>query len=107
MALSVKYHNEMLPKGQEIDLGGFMVENGGKAIELTREQEASIMARTEMKPKDYFDAGEDIEVTGTALLTQKDLDALVPPVEREDDTVVQTAAMGAGTANAEKEGGEN
>lgn len=103
MALSVKYHNPMLPEGELVDLGGFNVENGGEAVELTEEQEAGLMARTEMMPKDYFDASEDATVSGTPLLKQSDLDELVPPAEREDDTVVETAPVGAGTKNVNKD----
>lgn len=113
MALSVKYHNEMLPEGTEVDLGGFMVVNGGDAVELTKEHEAGIMSRTEMMPEDYFGESEDAEVTGTAFLTQADLDELVPLEEREDDTVVETAPVNEAAAAKEaaanqkaKEGGD-
>lgn len=68
MPLKVSYNNPALPKGQEIDLGGFMVKNGS-TVELTKEQEESIVARIGVSVKDYFAGSEDVKVDGTALVT--------------------------------------
>jgi|SRR5687767_1470789 len=112
MALKVKYHNPMFPDGHEMDIGGFMVENGGDAVELTKEQEASIMSRTAMLPADYFGESEDMEVTGTAFLTQKDLDEMHPqPVEVEEGVQVseldtKAAAKEAAANKKAAEGGD-
>jgi hypothetical protein len=109
MALTVKYHNAVLPEGQEVDIGGFLVENGG-SVELTRENEASIMSRSAMLPADYFGESEDMEVSGTPFLKQSDLDEMHPqPVEE----VVQVAPLDKAAVTKEaaankeaKEGGD-
>jgi hypothetical protein len=81
MALTVKYHNAMLPEGQEMDIGGVMVENGG-SVELTREHEASLMSLSGQMPVDYLGASEDMEVSGTPFLKKEDLEVMHPqPVE--------------------------
>jgi len=87
MALKLEYNNKMLPKGLEVDLGGFMVENGG-SIELTREQEERLVALNAALPTDFFKDSEDVKVSGTGFLTKKDLEALHPtPVEVEEEKV--------------------
>lgn len=106
MALTVKYHNAAFPEGQEMDLGGFLVENGG-SVELTEENEASIMSRTGMMPEDYFGESEDAEVSGSGFLSQSDLEAMhPPPVEVEEETApVETAPAKKTVVAAKKEEG--
>jgi len=110
MALTLKYHNSLLPEGQEVDVGGFLVENGG-SVELTREQEASLMSLSGQMPADYLGASEDMEVSGTPFLGSKDLEAMHPePVEVGVETApVDEAAVAkeqAANAKEKKEGGE-
>jgi hypothetical protein len=110
MALSLKYYNEMLPEGEEVDLGGFLVENGGDAVELTKEQEAMVMSRTAMMPADHFGESEDVEVSGTPFLKQSDLDEMHPqPVEVgvETSEIDEAAVAKEAAANKKaKEGGD-
>ena len=109
MALTVKYNNALLPEGQEVDIGGFLVENGG-SVELTREQEASIMSLSAKMPADYFGESEDMEVSGTPFLKEEDLKAMHPePVEVGVETApVDEAAVAkeAAANKKEKEGGD-
>lgn len=107
MALTVKYNNAALPEGQPVDIGGVLVENGG-SVELTREQEDTLVSRVGMLAKDYFKDSEDVEVSGNPFLSQSDLDERFPAADEEEQPVnTVTPPVGVSTeTNTEKEGGD-
>lgn len=78
MGLKVTYNNENFPEGQEFDIGGVLVENGG-SVELTEEQELALVSRTGMAVRDYFADTEDVKVEGTAAFTPAKVEDLVEP----------------------------
>jgi hypothetical protein len=76
MALKISYHNAAFPKDEEMDLGGFLVKNGG-SVSLSEEQEADLAARLGMPVREYFKDSEDVKVEGTATVSAKDIEGEV------------------------------
>lgn len=73
MPLKVEFNHPDMPKGEEFDLCGIPVENGG-SVELTDAQERGIAARFHRMPRERLEASPFAKVTGTAILSKKDLE---------------------------------
>lgn len=84
MALKVEVNDPTHEKGVEFDLGGFIVPNGG-SVELSEEQEAALVARKGKSAKEALSGNPNVKVSGSAILTGKKVEALVPeaPVAEE------------------------
>lgn len=80
MALKVEFNHPDFPKGEEIEVAGILVENGG-SVELTEDQERSIAARRRTSARDAISGSPFAKVTGTALLTNKDIEEYLVEVQ--------------------------
>jgi hypothetical protein len=79
MGLKISVNNPALPKGEPLDIGGLLVENGG-TVTLTEEQEQALVNRVGMAVKDYFKDSEDFKVEGTATVKTSE----APTEEQEE-----------------------
>jgi len=72
MALTVEIKHPDFEDGLELDLAGILIPNGGK-LELTEDQERTIVAKRQKPVREVLEGNQFIKVTGTSFLSPKEL----------------------------------